>query len=136
MDAKGKHITDMLDKLKADMPLIPKADHRCSLAAPAGSVACWKAGGPCERREDRDLYDHHYGAERGRRQDPQPHAAYHRPADFDRWLGAAEPPADLLRSYSPDEMEAYPVSKDAVHRSTIRGHDFLEWVKCCVLPPG
>ena len=33
------------------------------------------------------------------------------PADFDRWLTATAPPADLLRPYPGDEMEAYPVSK-------------------------
>jgi putative SOS response-associated peptidase YedK len=33
------------------------------------------------------------------------------PADFDRWLTAQEPPADLLKSYPADEMAAYPVSK-------------------------
>ena len=33
------------------------------------------------------------------------------PANFDRWLTAATPPADLLRPYPGDEMEAYPVSK-------------------------
>ncbi len=34
------------------------------------------------------------------------------PADFERWLTAAEPPADLLRTYPGAEMTAYPVSKD------------------------
>src|SRR5262249_15410641 len=33
------------------------------------------------------------------------------PDDFDRWLTAAEPPADILRPYAAAEMEAYPVSK-------------------------
>ena len=33
------------------------------------------------------------------------------PADYDRWLNAAEPPADLLQPYPAEEMEARPVSK-------------------------
>jgi putative SOS response-associated peptidase YedK len=33
------------------------------------------------------------------------------PADFDRWLTAQEPPADLLKPYPAAEMMAYPVSK-------------------------
>jgi putative SOS response-associated peptidase YedK len=33
------------------------------------------------------------------------------PTDFDRWLTAATPPADLVRPYPADEMDAYPVSK-------------------------
>ena len=33
------------------------------------------------------------------------------PSDFDRWLRAAEPPADLLRPYPAAGMTAYPVSK-------------------------
>jgi putative SOS response-associated peptidase YedK len=33
------------------------------------------------------------------------------PADFDRWLTAAEPPADLLKPYPAAGMTAYPVSK-------------------------
>jgi putative SOS response-associated peptidase YedK len=32
------------------------------------------------------------------------------PADFGRWLTAAEPPADLLRPYPADGMTAFPVS--------------------------
>ena len=33
------------------------------------------------------------------------------PADFDRWLSAQEPPADLLKPYPAAEMTAFPVSK-------------------------
>jgi putative SOS response-associated peptidase YedK len=33
------------------------------------------------------------------------------PADFDHWLTAAVPPADLLKPYPGAEMAAYPVSK-------------------------
>ena len=33
------------------------------------------------------------------------------PQDYDRWLAGPQPPADLLRPYPGDEMEAYPVSK-------------------------
>jgi putative SOS response-associated peptidase YedK len=33
------------------------------------------------------------------------------PADYDRWLTAAEPPADLLRPYPATDIEARPVSK-------------------------
>ena len=33
------------------------------------------------------------------------------PTDFNRWLTAATPPADLLRPYRADGMTAYPVSK-------------------------
>jgi putative SOS response-associated peptidase YedK len=33
------------------------------------------------------------------------------PRDFDRWLTAAEPPADLLKPYPPKDMTTYPVSK-------------------------
>jgi putative SOS response-associated peptidase YedK len=32
------------------------------------------------------------------------------PADYDRWLTAPEPPADLLRPYPVEAMEAFPVS--------------------------
>jgi putative SOS response-associated peptidase YedK len=32
------------------------------------------------------------------------------PADFGRWLTAAEPPADLLRPYPANDMTAYPMS--------------------------
>jgi putative SOS response-associated peptidase YedK len=33
------------------------------------------------------------------------------PANFDRWLTAQDPPADLLKPYPADEMAAYSVSK-------------------------
>jgi putative SOS response-associated peptidase YedK len=33
------------------------------------------------------------------------------PPDFDRWLSAAEPPADLLRTHPATGMVAYSVSK-------------------------
>jgi putative SOS response-associated peptidase YedK len=35
------------------------------------------------------------------------------PADFDRWLTAQEPPADLLKPYPGTEMTAYPVNRAA-----------------------
>jgi putative SOS response-associated peptidase YedK len=32
------------------------------------------------------------------------------PADYDRWLTASEPPADLLRPYPAEAMKGFPVS--------------------------
>ena len=33
------------------------------------------------------------------------------PRDFNRWLAAPQPPAEVMRPYPPEEMTAYPVSK-------------------------
>jgi putative SOS response-associated peptidase YedK len=47
------------------------------------------------------------------------------PADYDRWLTAAEPPADLLRPYPATDMEARPVSK-AVNKPDVDEPSLIE----------
>jgi putative SOS response-associated peptidase YedK len=47
------------------------------------------------------------------------------PADFDRWLTAQEPPADLLKPYPAAGMVAYPVSK-AVNSPALDESSLLE----------
>jgi len=49
------------------------------------------------------------------------------PAEFGRWLTAAEPPVDLLRPHSAAEMTAYPVST-AVNNSKNDRPELIESV--------
>lgn len=58
-----------------------------------------------------DLHDHHRGAERSRRTDPQPDAGHPGAGRLRSWLDTAVPDAgELLRPYPADAMTAYPVS--------------------------
>jgi putative SOS response-associated peptidase YedK len=47
------------------------------------------------------------------------------PQDYDRWLAAPQPPADLLRPYPAAEMLAYPMSR-AVNKAGQESPEMVE----------
>jgi putative SOS response-associated peptidase YedK len=47
------------------------------------------------------------------------------PQDYDRWLAAPQPPADLLRPHPAADMTAYPVSR-AVDKPGSESPDMVE----------